>query len=313
MGMIYSYALIGSRCIARMRPVDDAACMELEVRMNMASQRYGDGFGVEGAGERIMLDSLSNTRDLGGLPTQDGRKVKHKRLIRSGTLTRATEKDIDVLVQEYKVRHVIDLRTDDERKNAPDPIEEFIGVRFVNIPLMSAEALGVTRTDMEKLMQTIKTIAANPVSMMTSIYPAILTDENSRVGLRQFFQELLSRDEEEALLWHCTAGKDRVGLSTVLLLKTLGVPWEIVVQDYLATNKYMHENTREIEAALDAYNVAEELRESLLVLNSADVRFLQSAIDAVDIRYGGLDAYIREALGVDKEAQAELRLKYLAE
>lgn len=279
----------------------------------MASQRYGDGFGVGGAGERITLDSLSNTRDLGGLPTQDGRQVKHKRLIRSGTLTRATERDINVLVQEYKVRHVIDLRTDDERKNAPDPIEEFIGVRFVNIPLMSAEALGVTRTDMEKLMQTIKTIAANPVSMMTSIYPAILTDENSRVGLRQFFQELLSRDEEEALLWHCTAGKDRVGLSTVLLLKTLGVPWEIVVQDYLATNKYMHENTREIEAALDAYNIAEELRESLLVLNSADVRFLQSAIDAVDIRYGGLDAYIREALGVDKEAQAELRRKYLTE
>ena len=220
------------------------------------------------------------------------------------------KKDISLLREEYSVSSIIDLRTDNERGSAPDPIDDFVDVRFIDIPLMSAEAIGITRTDMESVMRIVKSIAENPVSMMTTIYPAILTDEASRKGLGQFFDELLFHDEG-AVLWHCSAGKDRVGLSTVLLLKILGAPWEVIVQDYLATNKYMHESTREIEAALDAYNVAYELRGSLQVLNSADVRFLQAAVDAVDVQFGGLDVYIREVLGVDKDKQEALQQKFL--
>lgn len=274
------------------------------------SQKYGDGFGIGNTDGRILFDALPNTRDLGGIPVHDGRRIEPKRLIRSGALARATERDISVLREEYSVSSIIDLRTDNERGSAPDPVADFANVRFIDIPLMSAEAIGITRTDMESVMRMVKTIAENPVSMMTTIYPAILTDEGSRKGLAQFFDELLSHDEG-AVLWHCSAGKDRVGLSTVLLLKTLGTPWEIIVQDYLATNKYMDESTREIESALDDYNIAYELRGSLQVLNSADVRFLQAAVDAVDIQFGGLDVYLREVLGVDKDKQEALQQKYL--
>jgi protein-tyrosine phosphatase len=108
-------------------------------------------------------------------------------------------------------------------------------------------------------------------------------------------------------------GKDRVGIATVLLLTALDIPEEIIVGDYLATNKFMQENTQELLSAFASYNLGDGLRESIQVLNSADTRFLQSAISAVESQYGSLSAYMREALDVTPEKVGALRAKYLVD
>ncbi|MGI6106226.1 MAG: tyrosine-protein phosphatase, partial [Raoultibacter sp.] len=89
-------------------------------------------------------------------------------------------------------------------------------------------------------------------------------------------------------------------------------PYEAILDDYLATNGYTESRTQEILDALAAYGMAGKLDDSVRVLNSADERFLRAALDAVDKRYGSLDAYVHEALCVTPEKQESLQAKFLA-
>lgn len=286
-----------------------------------------DGAVLE-AGGRIELEGLANTRDLGGIEAADGRAVRSRMLIRSGALSKATEHDAAALVDEYRLAKVIDLRTEEERLKNPDPQDLFDGVAFLDIPILNTQALGITREGgIKGLLKAMKVIDADPAALMIDIYPSMLLDERSMLGYKRFFAELMKNEPpvggfplEEggaeppaagSVLWHCSAGKDRAGLAAVLLLHVLGAPYETILDDYLATNRYMESRTQEILDALAAYGMAGKLDDSVRVLNSADDRFLRAALDAVDGRYGSLDAYAREALGVTPEKQEALQAKFL--
>ena len=104
---------------------------------------------------RIPLEGLHNTRDLGGFETADGRKIRPRRLIRSGQLSGMTEKDKQVLTEDYGLRMDVDFRTGQERTEAPDP--RLPGVAYVENPILSDQAIGITREkdseeDMMKLL-----------------------------------------------------------------------------------------------------------------------------------------------------------------
>lgn len=277
----------------------------------------------------IELEGLANTRDLGGIKTEDGRSVRGKMLIRSGALSGATEHDAAALIDEYRLAKVIDLRTEEERLKNPDPEDLFDGVEFLDIPILNTQALGITREGGVKgLLKAVKAIDTDASGLMIDIYPSMLLDERSMQGYKRFFEELLKNeppvgtdpiDDDSDLpsagsvLWHCSAGKDRAGLATVLLLHALGVPYKAILADYLATNKYMETRTQEILDSLSSYGMAGKLDEGVRVLNSADERFLRAALDAVNERYGSLDAYLEEALGITPEKADALRAKFLEE
>lgn len=287
-----------------------------------------DGAAVDSDGH-IELEGLANTRDLGGIRTRDGREVLPKMLIRSGALSGATEHDAAALIDEYRLAKIIDLRTEEERLKNPDPEDLFGNVTFVDIPILNTQALGITREGgIKGLLKAVKAIDTDPAGLMTDIYPSMLLNEQSMHGYARFFEELLkdeppvgadpiaSDDDMPAsgsVLWHCSAGKDRAGLAAVLLLHVLGVSYEAILADYLATNKYMETRTQEILDSLSSYGMADKLDDGVRVLNSADERFLRSALDAVDERYGSLDAYVREALGITPEKAEALRSKFLAQ
>ena len=93
----------------------------------------------------IELEGLPNTRASGGIRAADGRYVKHARLLRSGALAGATERDLEVLLDDFDVRTVIDLRTEEERREKPDPEDGLEGVRFDDAPVLNTSTLGVTR------------------------------------------------------------------------------------------------------------------------------------------------------------------------
>ncbi len=128
---------------------------------------------------------------------------------------------------------------------------------------------------------------------MEEVYERMMLDEQSQRGFAQFFDDVLAAGED-AVLWHCTIGKDRAGLAAALLLHALGVKREAVEQDYLATNKYVQSETQNIMDALSSRSVwATSWDKSIHVINSADPRFLHAALDAVEKQYGSLDAYVR--------------------
>lgn len=262
---------------------------------------------------RIVLEGLPNTRDVGGIPTTDGRYVKHARLLRSGALDHATARDLEVLLDDYHVRTVIDLRTEEERKEHPDPEDGLMGVRFVDAPVLSTSTFGVTREGgMMQALKMLRTVQKDPAGMMEEVYERMMLDEQSQHGFAQFFDDVLATDEG-SVLWHCTIGKDRAGLAAALLLHTLGATREAIERDYLATNRYVESETQNIMDALASFGLGDKLDKSIHVINSADPRFLQAAFDAVEKSYGGLDAYVRNQLNVTEEKRDALRERYLTD
>lgn len=261
--------------------------------------------------KRIDFNGLPNTRDLGGLKTKDGQRIASKKLLRSGTLSPATDQDAQRLVEDYALNMVIDLRTEEEKKGNPDPFELFPNVRFTEIPLLQTESLGITRgTSKMDMLKELEGLMENPVEIMVAIYPKIVLGADSQKGIQQFFEELLAA-EKGSVLWHCSAGKDRVGLTTALLLTVLGVPQEIIVGDYLATNRYLTSHTQGSLEKIPQLMQSEHMREALQVMSSVDIRFLQSALDAVNATYGNVEQYLKDAIGIDGDATKALRQKYL--
>ena len=92
---------------------------------------------------RIPLERLYNTRDLGGIGTTDGRRIRPHRLIRSGQLSGMTERDARVLAEEYELKTVVDFRTEREKEESPDPVPE--GITYLEIPILDELSVGITR------------------------------------------------------------------------------------------------------------------------------------------------------------------------
>ncbi|MEG1512615.1 MAG: tyrosine-protein phosphatase [Raoultibacter sp.] len=264
-----------------------------------------------GGGSRIALDGLANTRDLGGMETMDGRRIRDHRLIRSGALAKATNSDIRVLIDEYHVRKVVDFRTREERLESPDPQKSMGGVSFVDIPILDAQSFGITRErGIKGFLDALIELKQDPAALMIEAYSTMLVGEKCRWGYARFFEELLAL-EDDALLWHCSAGKDRAGLATVLVLAALGVSQDAIRADYLETNRYLRASTETFSSFLAAYHIPHEIGKSLRILNSTDVRFLDAALAPVEKMYGSLPGYLREALGVTDEKREVLRQRYL--
>ena len=248
------------------------------------------------ASERWLLRGAPNARDLGGLPTMDGRTIRPGLLLRSGELAGITEPDAQALT-EYPLRTVVDFRTDLEREQKPDRV--LPGVQYVHCPIVQQAAAGLTREE-----------HADPYAFMCELYRGLVTQAFSIAHYRQFFALLLAQTDG-ALLYHCTAGKDRVGVGTMLLLTALGVDWPVIVENYLITNERMAASTDCLLTAVVDYDLSEAEREVIRTFDRADAAFLTAARDAVAERYGSVDAFLTQALGVGAAERAALRARYL--
>lgn len=259
----------------------------------------------------IALQMLPNVRDLGYLKTASGQRIAGRKLIRAGALIEASATDIDLLVSTYDVQTVVDLRTPDEREQRPDPVDKMPRARFFNVPILGFSATGVTREDgLAGMAKGLSALEGNPEQLMLDLYPRMLLEEGGIRGYSHFFK-ILAEVDEGAVLWHCSAGKDRAGLASFLLLSVLGVCHEAIVLDYLATNQYLSERVDDLKKLIPQKDLSEGLLQSLQVLNSASEAFLDAGVAAVVQEYGSVNSYLERALGVDDGLQELLRKKYL--
>lgn len=238
----------------------------------------------------LNLTGASNFRDLGGYPTRDGRKVRWRQIFRSNHLGNVTEPDIEVL-RGLGIRSAFDFRGTEERAAAMCGIEE-VAVHSLPIEPTVVAALRA------RLASGVALSTADAVDVMRDSYRNYVSQNTSR--FRALFAHLL--EDRTPLVIHCSAGKDRTGFACALILHALGVPDEVIAEDYLLTNRFYR---RDPSASSD---LPDDVRQ---VLGSVETSFLAAAYDAVGSDYGGLETYFRDGLGLGARERATLQASYL--
>lgn len=265
-------------------------------------------------GRRIELEGSLNTRDLGGYPTMDKRHVKSGKLIRSGALAKLTDRDIEVLKDKYNLKTDIDFRTDMEVKQKPDPVIE--GVRYIRNPILGESAMGVTMENMGSLEEVIvkateffTSQGGNVADYMGATYKQLAGNEYSVSQYKKFF-DILIEQKEGAVLWHCSAGKDRVGVGTALVLSALNVSRDVIMKDYLLTNTFLQKETDGLVAEVAKFSSSTEVQEAAAILNRVEESYLLMVFQSIDKNYGSMEAFLEQRMALTKEKRELLKEKY---
>lgn len=260
--------------------------------------------------KRIHLQGADNTRDLGGFKTTDGRVIKKHRLIRSGELSKLTYSDVQILINEYGLKKIVDLRTDMEVSHKPDP--EIEGVEFEHIPFVDTQTVGITREKniVVSALKKIKSMDESATDYMESMYRSLITSEHCIKNIKRFFEVLLE-NEEGSVVFHCSAGKDRVGAACMILLSILGVPQSTIIKDYLATQKFGQKYNQRYETLAKWLSKNKKISEYAGIFLSTNKDFILAMYDEVEKRYGTIENYAEQCLGLDKEKQEKLKAMYL--
>ncbi|MER5459712.1 tyrosine-protein phosphatase [Streptomyces sp. NPDC002668] len=255
------------------------------------------------------LSGVRNFRDVGGLPTVDGRRVRYGRLFRSGHLANATAGDTAFL-STLGLHTIFDFRNAaDQRLEGPDV--ELAGVRNVNLPLTDpADGAQFWKMVREGNLDELKSILADgkAAGRMSASYRAIVkqrTAEHSRV------LHALAEDSVPALM-HCAAGKDRAGISIAVSLLAVGVEREAIEADYLKSNdphrRYLVRRSDNSPAGMSP-----EVMELLSPLFDARTEYLAAAFETIEQTWGTTERYLTEGLKVTPETRERLRERLIDE
>lgn len=278
-----------------------------------------DSMPAEAEAQSIGLTGVGNARELGGYVAEDGRAVRRGVFLRTAALGNATEADIKRLVDDYHLSLVIDLRMTSEIEQAPDPVMD--GVENLHLGIIDEAALAAKRQslsaedvaglDMNSKLGRLR-MAMKLGIVGDHMYIDFLSGEPGKAGYARMFRELLALPEGEAMLFHCTQGKDRTGCAAMLILSALGVDEETIMADFMLTNTF---NAHLIEAQrqmlIDEGMEGDELETFMYAMDKVNPQFMQSALDWMRENYGSALDYIRTELHVTDDEIATLRDRYL--
>ena len=253
------------------------------------------------------LAGVRNFRDVGGLPTVDGRRVRYGVLFRSGHLAHATEDDAAFL-SSLGLHTIFDFRNAaDQKLEGPDV--ELPGVRNVNLPLTDpAEGSEFWKMVRDGEIDQLREILGDGrgANRMIGSYRTIIKE---RTGVHARVLRSLAEDSVPALM-HCAAGKDRAGLSIAVTLLTLGVEREAIVADYMESNaKHRRYKVRRSSSSPEAYSP--EVMELLSPFFEARAEYMAAAFETILETWGSVDAYLEQGLGVTPELREQLRERLL--
>lgn len=255
----------------------------------------------------IEFSSIHNFRDLGGYRTADGREVQWGKLYRTGTLAQASEFDLEQL-HGLGLATLIDFRSEMEKKAAPTRLPDAAEFTLVAIPTLDDgnEAL------MGELHQRVETgdfADFDPHGFMLEANRQFATEFTPEYRL--FMQQVLAADGAP-VAWHCSAGKDRTGFAAAILLRTLGVPAEQVMADYLASRD-LSVAARRTDLLLLRLFKGSEAADKVRVMLGVEESWLQAAFSEIDAHWGSFDRYLSEGLQLSADDIDRLRNNLLTD
>ena len=255
-----------------------------------------------------ILASAPNFRDIGGYQSADGRTVRHGQVYRSQLILKPSVADLETL-RKIAIRYVCDLRGEHERQVAPNswieqpfPVLTHLDIGM-DVRAGAGELLGIIAGDP----------TVNGVRRMMMFTYGLLPHafEGKLEGL---LNDMIAGAQTPMLI-HCTAGKDRTGFLTALILLTLGVSLDEVHYDYALTEKYT--DMERMMSASAAYlkgivgDRVEADTEMLRLLCGTSPDYLNAALASIERDYGSVENYLAETAGFDAVKRERLRVRLL--
>ena len=238
---------------------------------------------------RLDFEGAANFRDLGGYPAGGGRHTRWRRLFRADSLGDLTEADLERL-DALGLRGLVDFRIDLERKLKPNRLPKGSSVRTLEIGFLPVGTL-----DMLARVRSGAITTAEVGREVMGHYRLFVADHAEEYRKALAFA---ADPDNYPLLIHCTSGSDRTGFASAVLLLAVGVPREVVLQDYDLTNRYRRDVSH-----LFGPKTSQDLVDLLL---SAQTHYLEAALDEIDRRFGSFDGYLAEALEIDDTVRGRL-------
>ncbi|MCW2966096.1 MAG: protein tyrosine/serine phosphatase [Actinomycetia bacterium] len=226
----------------------------------------------------LAWEGCVNVRDLGGLPTEDGRRTRLGGVVRSDNVRRLTDEGWRALA-EHGVQRIVDLRFPEElAEDQPRDVD----IDVVNVSVLGAE------TDPEYVKELDAHLAVNDVAdHYVWSYVDFLERYRERFG--QAFAAIA--DADGTVVVHCFAGKDRTGLVAAVLLRLAGVDHATIGADYAVTA----ENLRSRWEAWLREARDEEERAKLTKLQHTPAEAMARVVQEIERRYGDVASYLRAA------------------
>lgn len=265
--------------------------------------------------ERIIaVPHVTNFRDLGGYTVAGGKTVKHGQFYRCASLSNLDESDFKIL-KELNVKIIVDFRSNGEKENEPDIIPpecdyyHYSGIVTMDDPNDMGNQFG-GNMDMKAVVMNIlqnKIEVPNPMEYLKDCYKTMA--EHSQAFKALF--DLIKKNPDKPIAFHCTAGKDRTGVAAALILLSLGASEETVMEDYLLSNLYRKAENDVVIESFKKYTSEEKFLSVMRSMLEVNAELLNAYFDKVKELYGNWDNYFEKALGLSCEDRHKLRELYL--
>jgi protein-tyrosine phosphatase len=250
-----------------------------------------------GEAKSALLSNAANFRDAGGHRTENGQWVKTGILYRSDQLDRLSDDDLGRMLA-LNVGTIVDLRTQSERSHEPDRVPAGVTHMVLDV---AKDAEGSIGGDMRSAMAKIA--AGEGAKMLIEANRDFVNVASARHSYAELIKKVAYGDD--ALVYHCTAGKDRTGWASAVILSLLGVSRTEIVKDYMASNQYLAEKNKRTLAMVKAANptfVAQHLED-----------VIEAAFHEVDVQFGSMENYAQNALGLDAATIQQLKNRLLSD
>ncbi len=255
------------------------------------------------------MPPLANLRDIGGHPVHEVGRVRTGLLFRSTDLAGLDADGVEH-VRRLGVRTVYDLRTREEREAHPDRLPD--GARSVVADVLAGAPPEGSPFHMMTMMRDAAAVSAvlangGAVRFFEERYREFVELDSAREGYGLMFRDLAVDGSRPGLV-HCTTGKDRTGWAVAALLLLLGVPEDLVMAEYLASNAVMEDV---FAAELEAFRARGGDPELLRPLIGVREAYLETALATMRRRFGDVESYFEIGLGIDAATRLALHEAFI--
>lgn len=245
-----------------------------------------------------------NFRDLGGIKTLDGRKIRPNKLFRAGDFYQITQEEQNYIAKELELKIILDYRDNSETKTRPDNVWD--NAEYFNIPAnpMSDDVTANLNKELARsngLKQNFST------DFMVKLYQLLPFDNRAYHTL----VKLLLKNGGKSIVQHCAIGKDRTGVGVALTLFILGVDEQTIMADYLLSDKLLTNFREQLLNQYKSQLTIEELNKRKQLFAAKQI-YLQSAIDEIKNKYQTINNWLENEYQLTQDKRELIQNYYLA-